>query len=226
MILLGEMAAGIAHEVNNPLTVIAGRASLIRAQIDSGHADPEKMKEGLEKIDLTVIRIAKIVNGLKSFAQVTDSESLTVESVSKIIEDALDLCRERFKFKSIDLRVKYDTTASIACRPVQISQIIVNLLSNAYDAIELSNEKWVSLEASSDEKTVKISVTDSGPGIPREIANKIMQPFFSTKEIGKGTGLGLSISSGIAQAHHGQLKYDPLSKNTRFVLELPTHQIS
>ncbi len=108
-------------------------------------------------------------------------------------------------------------------RPTQISQVLLNLLNNSFDAIEERAEKWIRVrfEINSNKKILIIKVTDSGDGIPNEIVHKMMNPFFTTKDIGKGTGLGLSISKGIIEEHGGHLIYNAQSKNTEFVVELP-----
>lgn len=107
------------------------------------------------------------------------------------------------------------------CRGVQISQVLLNLLNNAFDAIELLPEKWIKLDAMKMEDTIVIHVTDSGHGIPEEEREKIFQPFYTTKPIGKGTGLGLSLSRKIVQDHKGTLTLDTNSAHTRFVIKIP-----
>ena len=107
---------------------------------------------------------------------------------------------------------------------MQVEQVILNLLNNAIDAIELNETKWVKIDFLKKETSIIISVTDSGKGIPDDIVEKIMQPFYSTKETGKGTGLGLSISKGIIENHKGTLTYDGSIGNTRFLIELPLKQ--
>ena len=107
------------------------------------------------------------------------------------------------------------------CRSTQIEQVLLNLLSNSYDAIVNTPGPWILIVVKSNGQTAEISVTDSGKGIAPEIVSKIMQPFYTTKEVGKGTGLGLSISLGIIKSHHGEFYYDQNSKNTRFVIQLP-----
>ncbi len=224
MSTLGEMAAGIAHEINNPLAIIVGNASMIIQQLDSDQPDLSKIKEQVLKINNTSTRIAKIVKGLRTFSRNSDVEPYAPTPIAQIIQDTLDLCSERFKAQAIELRINYNKDLIIQCRPIQISQVILNLLINAFDAVQDLKEKWVALDVVDSGNSVRVSVTDSGPGIAPAIAEKIMDPFFTTKEVGKGTGLGLSISLGIAQAHQGNLRYDPQSKNTRFVLELPKTQ--
>jgi signal transduction histidine kinase len=99
----------------------------------------------------------------------------------------------------------------------------MNLLNNAYDAVQSGTHSWIEIAATTENNILKISITDSGSGISQSIQDKIMMPFFTTKEVGKGTGLGLSISQGIIEEHGGKLYFDPSSKNTRFTIELPIH---
>ncbi len=221
MASLGEMAGGIAHEINNPLTIIMGIAGIVKKRIQIQNVDIEVVKEDLKKIEQTIGRISKIINGLRSFSRNAEGDAKIPAQISKIIEESLDLCREKFKNYSIELRVDCNNEAIVNCRPSQISQVIMNLLSNAHDAVAGLAEKWVSLDISRIDNTIRIAVTDSGKGISKEIADKIMQPFYTTKAVGRGTGLGLSISKGIIDGHQGKFFYDSLSKNTRFVIELP-----
>src|SRR6185312_3312229 len=109
----------------------------------------------------------------------------------------------------------------IHARPSQISQVLLNLLNNGLDAIRTMTQPWIEIAVVKCEDLVEISVTDSGHGIPNHIANRMMEPFFTTKEVGSGTGLGLAISRGIIEDHHGKFYYDQESANTRFVVALP-----
>ena len=219
---LGEMAGGIAHEINNPLAIISGKTRQLLRMMQNGSGDLEKLAEGLTMIDSTSERIARIIRGLRSFSRNADNDPLVLTPVSHLIEETLELCRERFSNHGVKLDAVSTADIWIECRPVQIVQILVNLLNNAHDAVEIHEQKWVTIETLKHDNKVQIIVTDSGNGISQEILDKIMDPFFTTKEVGKGTGLGLSISKGIAEQHHGQLWYQPRSGNTAFVLELPT----
>ena len=102
----------------------------------------------------------------------------------------------------------------------------MNLMSNSIDAIHTENDKWIKIETSLDDHLCQISITDSGLGIPNDVIEKMMNPFFTTKEIGKGTGLGLSISNGIIKSHGGILKYDTKSKHTCFTIQLPAAKMN
>jgi PAS domain S-box-containing protein len=218
---LGEMAAGMAHEINNPLAIISLRISQVQARLRSENPDLVKVQDDLLKVLATVGRIAKIVGGLRSFSRNSDNDPMQVTRFRAILEDTLEFCRERFTYKSIDLRLTHIEDASIECRPSQISQVLLNLLNNSFDAIVNETAPWVEIQAVVKDKQLMISITDSGPGIAPEIAFKLMQPFFTTKEVGKGTGLGLSISKGFIEDHQGKFYYDSTSKNTRFMIELP-----
>jgi C4-dicarboxylate-specific signal transduction histidine kinase len=218
---LGEMAGAIAHEINNPLTIIIGKANMIRQQMEKGIAPVSTLLQDLERIEVTAQRIAKIVRGLRAFSRDSDFDPMEKMNVRQVLEDTVELCGEKFKIHAVDLQVNVKTDDQIECRPAQISQVIMNLLNNAYDAVELMDRPWVRLTATSTLEDVTIDVTDCGTGIPAQIVPKIMQPFFTTKERGKGTGLGLSISSNIVHDHHGALQFDASSPNTRFVVTLP-----
>jgi len=221
MAALGEMSGNIAHEVNNPLAAILLRAHRLRNLVSQSPVDVQAAERVSRDIEATVHRIRRIVDSLRTFARDAEQDPMRPEPVARIVEETVEICAERFRNHSISLRV--DPIASdlwAACRSVQISQILLNLLSNAYDAVEQQSVRWVRVRAAAEGDWVRISVIDSGPGVPPDLDNRIMEPFFTTKEIGKGTGLGLSVSKGIAEAHGGQLALDRLSLDTCFVLTL------
>jgi C4-dicarboxylate-specific signal transduction histidine kinase len=136
---------------------------------------------------------------------------------------AMELCRERFRIHSVRvISPKVDSRLRVRCREVQIVQVLLNLLQNAFDAISgMEGNNWIAIEAEASEQRVILSVIDSGHGIRPELRDRIMEPFFTTKPIGKGTGLGLSISRTIAQDHNGELRYHERDGHTCFSLTLP-----
>lgn len=217
---LGEMAGGIAHEINNPLAILAGRALILTRLADSGEVKPEMIRQNADKITETIERMAKIIRGLRSFSRNGERDPFREVEVSKIFSSTLDFCSERFRNQQIDLRIDGIPEGSLICREVQIVQILLNLLNNAFDAVLPAGERWISLEARILSSEVQFVVTDSGPGIPPAVAQNMMTPFFTTKPVGQGTGLGLSISSGIAEEHGGTLRYIPKDGHTRFVLSI------
>lgn len=225
MASLGELATGIAHEINNPLSIIVGRTQILKSKVeDLKTLRPEELEscvQNLTKIEETANLIAKIIRGLNAFSRNTENDPMTLHSVRTIINFAIDLCEDRLKSNQINIKVREGRDAEIFCRDVQITQVLVNLINNSIDAIDGLSEKWIEVSVSVTPKKVVISVQDSGKGIAPHLIDKIMQPFFSTKEIGKGIGLGLSISKGIAESHDGKISYDPLYENTKFDLELP-----
>lgn len=221
---LGEMASGVAHEINNPLAIVQGKARQIERAICAEVMDVEKIRMNLQKIISTTDRIVKIVKGLRSFSRDSSKDPMEKTSVRSIVEEVLDLSGERFKYHQVELRVDIKSDIYIECRGVQIGQILMNLLNNGHDAVMDCEKKWVEICVQKIDSQVRIIVTDSGVGIKPQVANKMMQPFFTTKATGKGTGLGLSISKGIAEDHQGSLKFDSSSLHTRFVLELPVVQ--
>lgn len=223
---LGEMAGGVAHEVNNPLAIILGKAAkLIQIMKTSSEPRKDEIVRDLEKIMTGSERIAKIIKGLRAFSRSADTDPLQKAYVHDIIDDAISFCSARFKDQGIDFKIGDLPKIMISCRATQLAQVVLSMLNNSFDAIQPLKEKWIKIEVlpTLDNK-VDIVITDSGGGIPKEIAEKLMQPFFTTKEVGKGTGLGLSVSRGIIHDHGGILTLDQECKNTRFIIQLPTIQ--
>lgn len=225
MATLGEMAGGIAHEINNPLTIIKLAASQIDAQVKNDFPDRNMILEHSAILLKTIDRIAKIVQGLRMFSRDGSRDPFQRICVEKLVDEALSFCGERLKAHGIEIRQKHSGgDLAVDCRETQVSQVLLNLLNNSADAISALPEKWVEIETRDSGDWIELVVTDSGFGIPEDIRHKLFQPFFSTKEIGKGTGIGLSISLGIIKAHRGDIVIDALSPRTSFVVRLPKTQ--
>ena len=221
---LGMMAGGIAHEINNPLTVIHASASdlLDRAQ-EAEQVPREEILRNCKRIRETANRIARIVKSLRRIAREGSQDDFSTTQVGKIVEETLEMCRERFRTRSVKLIIPgIDPALKVVCREVQIAQVLLNLLQNAFDAVaDEPGERWVRLDVTVRENALLFSVTDSGPGVPAELKSKIMEPFFTTKNVGKGTGLGLSLSTTIAEEHGGKLELADEGGHTCFCLTLP-----
>jgi C4-dicarboxylate-specific signal transduction histidine kinase len=218
---LGEMAAGVAHEVNNPLAVIVGKVAILIRKASDQNFDWTAGIQDLQTIETTARRIAKIVNSLRTYSREAENDPFVEATVLEIIKDTFELCRERFNRENIGLLVQVPTSLSIRCRPAQISQVLMNLLNNSYDAVAGLDSRWIKIIGHQKNGRILLQVTDSGSGIPEAVIEKMMNPFFTTKEVGKGTGLGLSISTGIISTHGGVLGYDKSAPNTTFFIDLP-----
>jgi PAS domain S-box-containing protein len=228
MSALGEMASGIAHEINNPLSIIVMQVQNMLRKFYNHELSDQSFEEGLQKIAGTAQRIGKVVKGLSAISRNSENDPKKVVSMLTIIEDTIQLSGERFHSHGIklNLRLNLNENHKILCHPPQLMQVLLNLLNNAFDAVETLSEKWVEIHATADEKYIFIAVIDSGNGIPDQVLKKIMQPFYTTKEPGKGTGLGLSISKGIIEEHGGEIYYQKNSPHTMFVIKLPMHSSS
>lgn len=220
---LGEMGAGVAHEINNPLAIIKFNLERLQNLLAGAQVENQKIKDVLDRSFYAIDRVSKIVRGLLVFAKEGSQDDFSKHSLSSIVEDSLMLCKERIKSKNIELQVSSCPDLELICHPMQISQVLLNLLNNAIDSIHdtKSEERKIWIDFAKDSRRLKIKVTNSGPTISPDLQNKIFQPFFTTKDVGQGTGLGLSISLGIAQRHDGALYLEKNSKLTCFVLELP-----
>jgi signal transduction histidine kinase len=162
---------------------------------------------------------------MRSFARSGEQDPFQPTCLKDIFEDVMQLCEKTFSQRDIKLKAPHlDPSLVIECRESQISQVLLNLLNNASDAINKGSDKWIQIEVTPRDKEIEISITDSGTEISPEVRKRLFQPFFTTKEVGKGTGLGLSISKKIVESHRGTLKLDLDSSKTRFVVTLPRTQ--
>jgi len=222
MSALGEMAGGIAHEINSPLGIITIRANQLERLQARGALSEDILAREAALIASTAKRIGAIIQGLRAFAREGANDPVETKLVVEIVEDALVLCQTRFKSNDVQLEIEaIEEGLTLECRSVQITQVVLNLLANAYDAVLPLVERWVRLIVRRQDEWVHITVVDSGAGISLEIQPKIMQPFFTTKALGHGTGLGLSISKGLVEAHGGTLTLETDAPNTTFVARLP-----
>lgn len=219
---LGEMAGNIAHEINNPLAIIAGKTRQLMDVVQRVPVDLNAVARFAQAIADTTQRMIKIVGGLRTLSRRTETDPPKSKSVAALLEETLALCVPRFHQAEIRLDVApVDAALTLECRAVDVSQILLNLIGNAYDAVLATEDPWVLIDVAAEQDAVVFTVTDSGPAISAEVASKLMQPFFTTKPEGTGTGLGLSISQRLAVAHGGSLVYDAQGGHTRFVLRLP-----
>lgn len=197
------------------------RARHIRIVVERDPVDWSKIDEFSRAIEKSGHEIEHIIQGLLSFARPASHGTLENIALSEILRSTLLLCAARFKESGIDLRVVgLNQGIHIECLPSQLSQAILNILNNAFDAVRPLDKKWVEIAIKDTVDSAKISVTDSGAGIQKQIADRIMEPFFTTKPF-QGTGIGLSAAKGIIEAHGGTLYLDTGTKNTCFVIIIP-----
>lgn len=222
MAALGEIAAGVAHEINNPLHTLSLINELLKRFGSRGSLTPEILDEQFLKIDTCIKHMSRIVMQLRDFSRDTTTDDCTTVSLSSIVRQTLDLCQARIVNKRVRLDIPaIPETILVRCHPSELAQVILNLLNNAYDAVEHLDDRWIALDIIDHGQSVELSITDSGHGLPERVAQKIMTPFFTTKPAGKGTGLGLSISRNIVTGLGGDIFLDTSCPHTRFTVRLP-----
>ncbi len=215
MAAIGLLAAGVAHEVNTPLTGISSFTQMLLDKADP--ADPKTQL--LEKIEQQTFRAAKIVNSLLNLARPSEGEAAPLD-LNAVISDVLSLLEHQFRGSRIQVRRDLALSAPIRGFEYQLQQVFLNLFLNARDAMPKGG--WLSVSTSTSGHTVTVEVADTGSGIPSEHISRIYDPFFTTKPDGRGTGLGLSVTYGIVQEHAGTLTCESVvGQGTRFVLTLP-----
>jgi len=214
MATLGEMSTGVAHELNQPLSVIKTASSFLVKKIENQQPIQEEILETLlSKIDGNVDRATRIINHMRQFSRKSDVEMETID-VHTVLENAFEIFSQQLKVRGIEILRDFDRNLPrISADSGRLEQVFINLLLNARDAIEEQGarhpmediQKEISLRTTRDGNFVSVEVCDTGIGIPQNIVDKIFEPFYTTKEVGKGTGLGLSISYGIIKDCGGEI---------------------
>ena len=219
---LGELTTGVAHELNNPLNKIGLFIGNVIDILELGGRDRTRMLRDLNKAMVQVRKASEIITHLRTFGRVAPT-SREVISLNPIILQALSLMQEQLRLRNIEVQVQLcGDDVRVLGNAIQIEQVFLNLLTNARDALADARVRLISVASEVGVSTVKISVSDTGPGIPPGLEQRIFDPFFTTKEVGAGTGLGLSITYGIVRDHAGTivLRNSP-GKGAAFVVELP-----
>jgi nitrogen-specific signal transduction histidine kinase len=218
---IGQLAAGVAHEINNPLGSILIYSSMLKNTITKATAD-EQSKEDLELIIEEAKRCKSIVSNLLNFAR-QGKLNITTVNFSRLLNSVIKLVRKNPDYADVNIKVETDGKGNqIEADEDQLKQVLLNLVNNAGEAMSESSDKVINVKLSSEENNVIAEITDSGCGIPQENYGKIFTPFFTTKKIGKGTGLGLAISYGIIKMHRGDISFkSEIGKGTTFKLKLP-----
>ncbi len=224
---LGTLAAGIAHEINSPLQVITGVSQTLLDRHTSGTLDGERLQKGLVTIHRSGWRCAEIVRALRTYAHAATTE-LVATDLNEVVRDTLLLLENQLKSWSnikVELQLA-ETLPILQCDRNQMAQLLINLLTNARDAMPKGGTIVIRTSYDPLGQRVLLSVSDTGVGIPESIRDKIFDPFFTTKPPGHGTGLGLSIVAGIVRAHHGEISLQTSSgEGTVFTIALPYEHV-
>ncbi|MGO2236455.1 MAG: ATP-binding protein [Marinomonas sp.] len=216
---LGQLGVGITHEINQPLTAIASHLHTAGRHMEKGQVD--KAQNSLDKIGLLLTKIARITKHLKAFARVAGTE-LTPVCLDAVIQDAIELMSSQITDQHCTLNYKASSASFyVLAEPIRLEQVMVNLISNAVDALSSASVKQLSIRVYEQDDKIMIDVHDTGIGIEEGQLEQIFDPFFTQKEVGQGLGLGLSISYNIVQDFGGQIRVSSTPEaGSRFTLEL------
>jgi signal transduction histidine kinase len=213
---IGLLAAGVAHEVNTPLAVIASQAQMLLRQVPPDNPQAAT----LEKIIKQAFRASEIVNHLLKFSRVSGSEYAELD-LNKVIRETVSLLDPMLRAAKISLNAQLEPSLPpVSGNYGKLQQVFMNLIMNAHDALPQGGE--ITLATAAENSTVYVEVTDNGAGIPADQLSKIYDPFFTTKASSRGTGLGLSVTYGIIREHSGKIQVEStVGQGTSFRLEFP-----
>jgi PAS domain S-box-containing protein len=217
---LGEMAAGIGHEMKNPLTIILGYAHRMQTHMMTLEPD-EIFAKGITKIVNATNRMDRIISGMQNIARDDGNDEFEEVSLTKLVDETLSYCELLFAKQKVNLKLHLPPDLFLVCKEVQISQMILNILNNAVFAVKKQEDAWIEIAATQLEDRVQISIQNNGPLITPAVAERLNEGFYTTKPRKEGTGLGLSICRSIAQHHSGSIRIDTSSGFTTFVIDLP-----
>ena len=218
---IGALAAGVGHEINNPLTIIQGNLRLIQKNLPKESENNSKIIRSFDKTQIAVGRVADIVMGLRTFAR-TDNEDETTFNLEESLEQTVMLIRDIYEKEGVAVNVKTgDQELYVHGNSGKIQQVFMNLISNAKDALENVEKPAITIELSKNKDGVLTTIQDNGHGMEKEVQVKVFDAFFTTKPIGKGTGIGLSLSHSIIQEHSGTINFESNPQGTSFFVQLP-----
>jgi signal transduction histidine kinase len=218
MASIAKLSGIIAHEINNPITSISLNSEILLKRNREGLSVQQEKR--ISNIYNLTIRINEIIKRFLALSHLQESDKINYVNLNDIVKNVVALSGTA-STNNIDLTIDPIPDVNLNCNPVQISQALLNLLFNSFDFVKDLQEKWVHIAFETYEGKVAIKIIDSGKGLPLENVDKIMDPFFTTKDVNEGQGLGLSISKSYVEENKGRLFYEPDSPNTCFIIELP-----
>jgi C4-dicarboxylate-specific signal transduction histidine kinase len=219
---LGEMATGVAHEINQPLSFIKIMMQATKRDFKEGQFDAKEFAGELDELLAQIKRIEIITRHLQTFGRKSGSEFEHIQ-LPQVLDNALIPVGHRLKKAGIALDVEIEKDLQqVKGVATKLEQVFINLICNAVDALENVKEKKLAIRFSRQNGAVVVTLADNGCGMPGEVTAKMFEPFFTTKEVGKGTGLGLAIVYGIMYEHNGTIScHSKPGEGTSFVLSLP-----
>lgn len=222
--MIGEITSTIGHEIKNPLSVILAQAETMKRTNND-----EAINKKIESINKNAERIDRIINALSIQARESSQDPMNATPLKKIVDDAVEIFEAKLKYDSINLIRIEQFDGQVICRHAAIAQVIANLLSNAIDSIsemQLTQTNEIKIEAGLENDQLYVRISDSGPGVPQDLKERIFESFITTKKIGKGTGLGLAISKRIMQEHGGDLQFRAEISSSCFEMRFPSSNIA
>ena len=220
---IGQLVAGIAHEINNPVNAIVNTVGPLEEAVATIDDDPDAAKEVREMLKVVqrgAQRTKAIVSALHNYSR-TDDESVVDFDIDRSIDDSLELLRYTIK-QNVTVTKSYGDVGRVRGHAGQINQVFMNLLTNAAQALAGRESATITIETRGDTAGVEVRIIDNGPGIPPEVLPRIWDPFFTTKDVGEGTGLGLSIVHELVERHGGSIECETkVGEGTTFTVKLP-----
>lgn len=224
MAAVHELSLELAHDVNNPLAVLSVCAERLKTLLVQTNVTDDRLVRLAEMIERNTTRISSIIRGLNPADQAYEDGGCSRVGVQALLTQILASLTPRLACCQIDIhRSGEDVEFMVNCQVIHLRQAVLNVLTNAIEAVRSdgSAERWIAIDVREQAESIAIAISDSGPGVPTSIVEKIMRPFFSTKPPEKNAGLGLSLSAAILEANGGRLYLDPSAPHTCFIISLP-----
>lgn len=222
MAALGQLASGIAHEINTPLAAISASAELALAHLETIEATDVTITEAFSTIVSTSDKIAQIIKTLKSVTAGDLEDRLSLQTLQTLVVNAADICGDRIRRSNIELKIENDEVKTqVFCRAPELSQALLNVLHHACDSVEQMGERWIRVEVKTEGQLVQLRCTDSSPKVDEAVRQAMFENLYSVKNCESGLSLNLSVTRDIIARHGGRFTYEPHGDHSSFVITLP-----